>query len=103
MTWLENVRCACGADDWMSIPAPEGIHTITECREPDPERFCATSCGFGRTGHGHCKPLTPPSVAQCCGPCSRGQHAVCDGNEYAVCECPHSLSIPSAEPSGDER
>lgn len=40
----------------------------------------------------------PQASKKSCGPCRRGQHGCCDGNEYLRCECSHGATpvLPSS-------
>ena len=42
--------CACGLDNFVSVPAPVGTHTITECNvtfiSNEPYRTDCVACGY---------------------------------------------------------
>lgn len=41
--------------------------------------------------------VVPQAETPQCGPCRRGQHGCCDGNEYLRCECSHGAApVPSS-------
>lgn len=48
--------------------------------------------------------IAPQASKKSCGPCRRGQHGCCDGNEYLRCECSHgaATALPSSGVDEDD-